>query len=690
MAPRSGQGTKKNVYSRRAAIRSPYHKLIYKMKTRHDSPVWVFLTLTLLAWFAEVRAQAQVQDIADIHIRDPFILPDAKTGTYYMYRSSGIRNGKGETIGGVEAFKSKDLVNWEGPIRVFTVPEDNWITGDVWAPEVHRYKGKYYLFATLNSDIKWKKSLPGWVDYTFRGTQVFRADSPEGPFLPFGLTPHTPMGRMALDGTLWVEDGIPYMIYCHEWVQITDGSMELVRLADDLSAPVGDSQTLFHASAAPWSTGSEHPAPLPTSYVTDGCFLYRTKTGKLLMIWSSFMNSEYAIGIAESVTGKVAGPWKQHDTPLFNKNGGHGMIFRSFDGRLHIVFHGPNSPSGSERAKIYELEDTGNTLALKKELPAKAAEKHTPFWGKQETYLANQTESSFELIHTLLKENPPSAGQPAAARKAALQLLDGIFHDTRLDGSEALAAFMEARMKGILEDMRTSPKEGMKIYKLYNDGFIVKTRSVAIAFDLYRGPKHGARGLIADETMRELVARCDIMFLSHNHPDHIDPVVVKMFTDAGKPVVAPANSLQGNTAVTHIRSEQIVDREFEVGGGKLDVKILPGHQSELINNIHVITTPEGLTLAQTGDQYSDEDLRWLLDIKTRIPELDVLLLNCWVNRMPDTIEGFAPKLVITGHENELGHTIDHRESYWASYLKLEEIARPNCLMTWGETYWYKR
>ncbi|MFR6419834.1 MAG: hypothetical protein ACLUOK_19850 [Parabacteroides distasonis] len=51
------------------------------------------------------------------------------------------------------------------------------------------------------------------------------------------------------------------MIYCHEWVQIADGSMELVRLTDDLSAPVGNSLTLFHASAAPWSTGSTHPAP---------------------------------------------------------------------------------------------------------------------------------------------------------------------------------------------------------------------------------------------------------------------------------------------------------------------------------------------------------------------------------------------------------------------------------------------
>lgn len=195
--------------------------------------------------------------------------------------------------------------------------------------------------------------------------------------------------------------------------------------------------------------------------------------------------------------------------------------------------------------------------------------------------------------------------------------------------------------------------------------------------------------LISDEMMQALVARCDIMFLSHNHPDHIDPEVVKMFTDRGKQVVAPANSLKENKQVTHIRSEQIIDREFEVDGGKLRVKILPGHQSELINNIHVVTTPEGLTFAQTGDQYSEEDLEWLLNVKTKIPALDVLLINCWANRMSDAIEGFGPKLVITGHENELGHTIDHRESYWASFMKLENIARPNCLMTWGETYWYK-
>ena len=49
---------------------------------------------------------------------------------------------------------------------------------------------------------------------------------------------------------------------------------------------------------------------MPYSYVTDGCFLYATKTGKLLLIWSNFGNEGYAVGIAESTTGKILGPWK--------------------------------------------------------------------------------------------------------------------------------------------------------------------------------------------------------------------------------------------------------------------------------------------------------------------------------------------------------------------------------------------
>lgn len=303
--------------------------------------------------------------LAELNIRDPYILADTKTQTYYLYASQGVAASDGTQRGGVATYTSKDLKKWTGPIQVFTVPKDNWATGAVWAPEVHAYKGNYYLFATLNSDIEWKKQQPGWVKYTFRGTQIFHAKSPKGPFLPFSQFPHTPMDWMALDGTLWVEDNQPYMVFCHEWVQVTDGTMDLVRLAPDLSKPVGEPQTLFCGSAPEWSTGQGEGVK---HYITDGCFLYRTRTGKLLMIWSSFQHDSYTVGIAESVTGKVQGPWKQQQEPLFTHNGGHGMLFHTFDGRFCMVLHAPNSPGGKERAHIYEIEDCGNTLRIKKEL----------------------------------------------------------------------------------------------------------------------------------------------------------------------------------------------------------------------------------------------------------------------------------------------------------------------------------
>ena len=307
-------------------------------------------------------AQQKTYTLDDINIRDPYIMPVEKEGVYYMYASSSV-NENGKHYGGVVAYKSRDLKTWEGPVRVFTVPHDNYLTGGVWAPEVHKYKGKYYLFATLNSDVRWKGPKANYPAYNHRATQIFWSKSPEGPFLPFeGKTPHTPLDEMCLDGTLWVENGTPYMVYCHEWVETLDGEMDLVELKKDLSAPVGNPQRLFCASAAEWSTGSQHKDY--STYVTDGCFLYRSKTGKLLMMWSSFKDGIYAVGLAESDTGKIIGPWRQQKEPIFI-NGGHSMLFTDFEGRLCLVLHSPNSPGGKERAKIFEVEDLGNTLRVK-------------------------------------------------------------------------------------------------------------------------------------------------------------------------------------------------------------------------------------------------------------------------------------------------------------------------------------
>jgi hypothetical protein len=193
------------------------------------------------------------------------------------------------------------------------------------------------------------------------------ADSPLGPFKPFANKPHTPPGEMTLDATFWFEDGVPWMVYCHEWVQTGGGLIKAIRLKDDLSKAVGEPVTMLDAGEVPWTKKDiNYRGTNYTGVVTDGPYLWRTKHEKLLMVWSSWTpTNAYATAFAVSASGKITGPWRQEpDLPILQDDRGHGMIFRDFDGRLllclHRYFHQPKT-----RVQLWELEDTGDTLSVK-------------------------------------------------------------------------------------------------------------------------------------------------------------------------------------------------------------------------------------------------------------------------------------------------------------------------------------
>ena len=152
--------------------------------------------------------------ITSIRCSDPFILPDASDHTYYMYSTGGG--------GRVMGRASKDLLNWTEPFVVMEFPATHWAGNRAasWAAEVHKYRGKYYLFTTSHTR-ETMVSLPGRGDIPHRATQIYVADSPRGPFRDFtGNKPHTPWDWAALDGTLWIEDGVPYMVFCHEFRRV--------------------------------------------------------------------------------------------------------------------------------------------------------------------------------------------------------------------------------------------------------------------------------------------------------------------------------------------------------------------------------------------------------------------------------------------------------------------------------------
>ena len=314
--------------------------------------------------------------------------------------------------------------------------------------------------------------------------------------------------------------------------------------------------------------------------------------------------------------------------------------------------------------------------------------KRNTLWRNPDTYLPEQAYRMFDLIDEALNEYPPTIGE-STERKLALYLFDAMLHETKYDDSEALFQFADARMEALMKALKEPVKKGMYIYKVYNDGFIARTKSVTIAFDIVRGQSNGKQ-LVADKYIEQIANQCDVLFLSHNHGDHVDQLTVDLFTQAGKPVIATSEIQKKNEKVTHLRSNQRIDHEVTLKNGKkLQVAIFPGHQDKMENNLYVITTPEKKVVAQIGDQSNNDDISWIANLHREIPRPDALIINCWTQPLKELVDGFNPKLVISGHENEMGHTINHRESFWLSFQDLKTIGRDYVIMGWGEGYWCK-
>ena len=295
---------------------------------------------------------------ADFRVRDPFVLADASTGLYHLYVQTGNRLQNADPNLGVEVYRSRDLKHWSKPVLAFQRPADFWGGEQIWAPEVHHLGDHYYLFVTFKDVSE--------IRGGFRGSHILRSDSPTGPFVEFSRQATTPPEQRALDASPFVDqDGQNWMIYCHEWAQIVDGGMLAVKMADDWSRRLDDPILLFSATEAPWvrSISSARWADGKPGFVTDGPAFHHLRSGKLLMLWSSFGDNGYAVGIAESASGKITGPWIQRPKPLFAENGGHTMLFNDFDGQLLLALHQPNGDQ-LERARFFRVIEEDESLHL--------------------------------------------------------------------------------------------------------------------------------------------------------------------------------------------------------------------------------------------------------------------------------------------------------------------------------------
>ena len=297
-------------------------------------------------------------------------------------------------------------------------------------------------------------------------------------------------------------------------------------------------------------------------------------------------------------------------------------------------------------------------------------------------------EANLGWVQKTLRENPPNGGDQIL-RRHALCMLDEPLHIRSAPALEPVKQFIRSNVDLAISQIRTERvAAGATIWKFYNHGWVVRTANHTWAHDIYEGPE----GLITGDQIDAILDKVEVLFLSHWHGDHSSPRVMKRARDKGIPVLVTPWPAEGGYA-DYIRSEMTdangsLDWLTVVQPGSsgeirgLQYHAFPGHQDQLLNNAYAVTV-DGMTILQMGDQWNLDDFVWIDSVKTR-QRTDILLPNVWTAQMKRVLAGVAPRVVVPGHENEIGHSFEHREPYDQAY---EVLAPAECqwhVMAWGE------
>lgn len=302
---------------------------------------------------------------------DPWVL---RHDGYYYYTSttgSNLTLWKSATLGGI-----KDA---PGTV-VWTPPASGPNSTQIWAPELHRLAGKWYLYYTASDRAK-----PGDDNRYVFVLENANADPTQGTWIDRGRVNTKYSG---LDGSVFEQGGKRYFLY---------------------SAYVGPQSVLAIAPLTnPWTLDASREAIIARpSYawekgggrqIEEGPEFLQGKKGQLCVVYSASAcwDDNYCLGMLTAAPG--ADPlqpesWQKSPEPVFKPSAanqvwgtGHNGFFTSPDGRENwLIYHAKAAADGkcegrSARAQRFGwrpdgLPDFGGPAALGTPQPAPSGER---------------------------------------------------------------------------------------------------------------------------------------------------------------------------------------------------------------------------------------------------------------------------------------------------------------------------
>jgi len=306
--------------------------------------------------------------------------------------------------------------------------------------------------------------------------------------------------------------------------------------------------------------------------------------------------------------------------------------------------------------------------------------------------------ATLDWVARVLQAYPP-APRNQSVREAALKVLDYPLHvdnqnttaDPKLKQAwqDAVGDYYVRRMSPALQEIKAARVDhGLRVWKLYNMGFVVKSRNHTVGFDI----NPGVPCPLNPEQIAGLVNELDILFLSHAHNDHVNPQVVHAMIGTGKKkVIVPTPAVADILRILQLKEKPanfitLYDdfrKPLDIGG--VAIRCYPGRQNRQTPCSVYTVTLDGYTVSHNGD---NSNAAIYNDI-AKHGGIDLSLANCWSGIVP-CMKITNPKLTITGHENELVHSVGHRMSVLKTLQILQggENMPKAIILDWGESIAY--
>ena len=220
----------------------------------------------------------------------------------------------------MDAFSSKDLVNWKKYNHIIDTAAVKWAKKAMWAPAIITKDSKYYLFFAAN-DIQ--------NESTLGGIGIGVSDKPEGPYQDYlgkPLLNKIVNGAQPIDQFVFKDKDGRYYMYYGGW-----GHCNVTRLKNDFTG--------FEK----FEDGTTFKEVTPEGYV-EGPFMF-IRNGKYYFMWSEggWTGPDYKV--AYSIADSPLGPFKRIGTvlvqdPEIAKGAGHHSVIHVPDSDdYYIVYH---------------------------------------------------------------------------------------------------------------------------------------------------------------------------------------------------------------------------------------------------------------------------------------------------------------------------------------------------------------